>query len=127
MKAENRIYISVIIRQDAVSVSPEFDFETAKENIVNMLDIFFNPETDDGLIFEWTGTRQTHTVFNYRAYLNKEPDHYEPAQKANRNIKIFFKCPKCQGDKFKIVPDEDGDLFANCSNKECNHYELIQH
>lgn len=126
MKAENALFISVIIRNDAVSVTDSFNFSEAKENMINMLNIYFNHRTDEGLIFKSEGEGKTDAIFNYRAYLNKEPDHYEQPQKENRNIKIFFECPKCHGHEFKIVPDEDGDLFANCKNKECNHYELIQ-
>lgn len=124
MKAENELFISVIVREDAISVVGSYDYTDAKDNMVNMLNVYFNPQTDEGIIYKFDKPGTTEAVFNYRAHLNKEADHYVPSQKANKNIKIFFECPKCHGHKFKIVPDEDGDFLANCSN--CNHYELIQ-
>lgn len=127
MKAENALYVSVIIREDKVDVAGNFDYYAAKDDMVKMLDMKFDVKNDDGLIFKMEKGGLADPIFNYRAHLNKEIDHYKPAPKSNQNIKIFFECPKCHGHKFKIVPDEDGDFFANCSNKECNHYELIQH
>lgn len=127
MKAENALYVSVIVRKDRVDVAGNFDYREAKEDIVKMLDIQFDKQNDDGLIFKIEKGGPSEPIFNYRAYLNKEVDKYKPEPKSNQHVKIFFECPKCHSHEFKIVQDEDGDFFAKCKNKECNHHELIQH
>lgn len=127
MKTENALFISVNVTKNNISVAGSFDYNEAKETMIKMQQLMlFDIYNDDAIIYKFEKEGQAEAVFNYRAYLNQEPDKYTHAQKSNGNVKIFFECPKCHGHKFKLVTDEDGDILANCSNKDCNHYELIQ-
>lgn len=111
--------------KDRMDIIINFNYQEAKEDMINMFAIQFDPEGDDGIIYESTGTGIAKPVFNYRAYLNGEPDAYEAPAKENHNIKVLFKCPKCRGQEFGITMDEDEDVIVFCKTKGCKHVEII--
>lgn len=116
MKTENVLYTSVFINAEEITVALDFDYHQAKETMIQMLSKSFQPETDDGLIFKH-GTEGTGApIFNFRAYLNQEPDRYEPPLKSNQHLKVFFSCPYCACKEGKIGVDEDSDVIYRCND-----------
>jgi Zn finger protein HypA/HybF involved in hydrogenase expression len=123
MKTINALFISSIIREDSVTTAVHFDYEEARETMIHMLDIRFDLQNDDGLIFEARKEGEATPIFSYRAYLNGENEPEREVEKENKAVKIFFNCPKCHSTEGKLKVDEDSDLVMECIH--CNKPTLV--
>lgn len=118
MKTINALFTSVIVKHDSITAALHFDYDEAEKTMLHILPGNFNPRTDDALIFTNTVPGEGTPVFNYRAYLNDEEKPQRPTGKENRNVKIFFECPKCPSTSGSLKADEEGDIVMVC--KECS-------
>jgi ssDNA-binding Zn-finger/Zn-ribbon topoisomerase 1 len=126
MKTDNALFISVIVKEEEITVANSFNFQEAKENMIFVLGKVFDIKTDEGLIFKTEKMGESDVVFNYRAYINNEKETYVPPVKTNDNVKIFFDCPKCHNQTFNLEIDEDRDILVQCANLDCKHIEWVK-
>ena len=128
MKTANPLFTLVFVRENEVATALEFNYDTAKDIMVNTFSLTgFNLNTDEGLIFVNDGSGRGEPIYNYRAqHLNQEPEIYEPPVKENRAVKVLFNCPKCGSKDGKLFTDEDGDILIICRNEDCGTKEIVQ-
>lgn len=115
MKTANELFVTVILRQEVLTSQVHFVYEDAKKYLLEEIGKSpFELNFDDAIIFLHDGSGTGEAVFNYRAYMNGEPDRYTPPLKENKYVKRYFECPYCKCKNSSVQVDRDGDMVSTC-------------